>query len=75
MPSGTYVIVRPLCWSSGAGSCSMDITVVPSSDPESISEGLCGNANGNPWDDFMLPNSDTMDNNSDEPVVLAGSYM
>lgn len=74
MPSGTYVIVGTWRRSSGEDSCSLDVTIVPSSDPQAISEGLCGNANGDPSDDFMLHNSHTADVSS-EPVALAASYM
>jgi hypothetical protein len=72
MPSGTYVIVGT--WCGFVDDCQLDITVVPSSDPKSISEGLCGNSNGDPSDDFILRNSQTADY-TDEPVLLAGSYM
>lgn len=69
------MIVGVWCWEPEYyGSCRMDITVVPSSDTDSVSEGLCGNSNGDPLDDFLPRNAQTVDN-SIEPVLLAGSYM
>lgn len=73
MPSGTYVTAFTTC-SSAAVSCVMHVTVYPSSDPDSVSEGLCGNANNNQTDDFKLRDSETFDI-SIEPVLLAGSYL
>ena len=52
----------------------MSITVVPSSDPASTSEGLCGNDNGNMWDD-LIPRGSTIPDSLYEPVLLAASYM
>jgi hypothetical protein len=52
----------------------MDISVVPSVEPAAISEGLCGNANGNPMDDY-IPRGSTTPDYSYEPIQLAASYM
>ena len=38
------------------------------------SEGLCGNYNGDPTDDFRLKNSNTMDNNTYSPDEFSNSW-
>ena len=71
MPSGTYVTVDAYC---GWGSyCYMCLSIYPSYDI-GPSEGLCGNYNGDPSDDYIIRGTSTPDQLY-EPVKFSKSYL
>ena len=61
----------------------MSVSVIPSYEPSVVSEGLCGNYNNDPNDDFNIKGTNIRDTGgasdgwgwSAEPVLMAASYL
>jgi len=71
MPSGRYLVAQVLC---GGSECFMNIVVYALSEDRTVSQGLCGNYDGNPDNDLTQAGL-AYPSYPAEPIELSVYYM